>query len=245
MATKYRIGVGPRLIQAGFTFFVNRAGHQILRAATRLPLPAPVDVETAPRTRVSGGQDWLAGRTPRELAGALLSELPDRWAHTQTAAAQAERVASTVPARDRDLLIAAAWLHDIGYAAQLDDTGFHPLDGARYLRRIGAPLRLACLVAHHSEADLLAQARGLLDQLEQFPQQPRPITDALAYADMTAGPTGIPMTVAARLADIRIRHAAEPPRLKAARLSREPLLSAAAARVRRRMADTGRPSIQA
>jgi hypothetical protein len=47
------------------------------------------------------------------------------------------------------------------------------------------------------------------------------------------------MTVPARLADIRSRHAAEQPRLNAARLSREPLLSAAAARVQRRIAETG------
>ena len=35
---------------------------------------------------------------------------------------------------DADLLEAAAWLHDIGYAPSLVATGFHPLDGARYLR---------------------------------------------------------------------------------------------------------------
>jgi hypothetical protein len=32
--------------------------------------------------------------------------------------------------------VAAAWLHDIGYAPAIAEsgTGFHPLDGARYLR---------------------------------------------------------------------------------------------------------------
>ena len=33
-------------------------------------------------------------------------------------------------------MTAAAWLHDIGYAPAVDDTGFHPLDGARYLRDV-------------------------------------------------------------------------------------------------------------
>lgn len=42
---------------------------------------------------------------------------------------------------DRDLLVAAAWLHDIGYAPELRDTGFHPLDGARHLEALGAPAR--------------------------------------------------------------------------------------------------------
>jgi hypothetical protein len=35
---------------------------------------------------------------------------------------------------DTDLLEAAAWLHDIGYAPGLAVTGLHALDGARYLR---------------------------------------------------------------------------------------------------------------
>lgn len=173
----------------------------------------------------------------RDLAGLLLSPLANRWAHTQTAAAQAETVVATVPLTDRDHLIAAAWLHDIGYAEQLVDTGFHPLDGARYLLRNGAPMRLAALVAHHSEAALLAEAHGLLDELEEFPRGHLLVCDALVYADMTAGPAGEHMRVSDRLADIRRRHADEGPRLEPARLSREPLLTAAVARVQRRMDD--------
>ena len=236
MATGYRTCFGGRLILTGLTFLTTRA------LSARFP---PILTVTGQRRglrsapgEAAGGQDWLAGRTPQHLASELLSPLADRWAHSEMAAAQARRVAATVPARDRDLLIAAAWLHDIGYAAQLTDTGFHPLDGARYLRVMGAPMRLAALVAHHSEAGLLAGAQGVLDQLQEFPREHGPISDALAYADMTAGPTGQRMAVADRLADIRVRHAAEPPRLKAARLSREPLLTAAAARVERRMART-------
>jgi HD superfamily phosphodiesterase len=35
-----------------------------------------------------------------------------------------------------DLLEAAAWLHDIGYSPEIAVSGFHPLDGARYLRDV-------------------------------------------------------------------------------------------------------------
>jgi len=35
---------------------------------------------------------------------------------------------------DADLLEAAAWLHDIGYTADVATAGLHALDGARYLR---------------------------------------------------------------------------------------------------------------
>jgi hypothetical protein len=49
---------------------------------------------------------------------------------------------------DREILVAAAWLHDIGYAPGLAETGFHPLDGARWLRTAGFGDRLAGLVAY-------------------------------------------------------------------------------------------------
>jgi predicted hydrolase (HD superfamily) len=45
--------------------------------------------------------------------------------------------------RDVEQLRAAAMLHDIGYTPSLATTGFHPLDGARYLRdHIAADERL-------------------------------------------------------------------------------------------------------
>jgi hypothetical protein len=45
-------------------------------------------------------------------------------------------------AKDGDLLVSAALLHDIGYAPDLAMTGFHPLDGARYLVGISASDRV-------------------------------------------------------------------------------------------------------
>ena len=75
-------------------------------------------------------------------------------------------------ADDRALLVAAAYLHDIGYAPELEDTGFHPLDGARWLRAHGHE-RLAGLVAHHSGA-VRGGARGLADALAEFPDEPQP-----------------------------------------------------------------------
>ncbi|MFD6223383.1 HD domain-containing protein [Nocardia asteroides] len=44
---------------------------------------------------------------------------------------------------DPEMLVAAAWLHDIGYGADLATTGFHPVDGAEFLRAQGAPLGCA------------------------------------------------------------------------------------------------------
>src|SRR3954447_15196698 len=94
------------------------------------------------------------------LVTELLSMLPARRAHSLLAGRQALAVLETVPAADRDLLVSAALLHDIGYSPYLSKTGFHPLDGANYLLTLGAPERLAALVAHHSESGFLAAANG-------------------------------------------------------------------------------------
>lgn len=92
---------------------------------------------------------------------------------------------------DRDLLVAAAWLHDIGYAPELRDTGFHPLDGARHLGSLGAALsRLVRLVAHRSGAVYEAEQRGLTAQLDVYEREDCPVLDALIYADMTTGSVG-------------------------------------------------------
>lgn len=116
----------------------------------------------------------------------------------------------TLPPHDRDALIAAAYLHDVGYATVAQDTGFHSLDGARYLRGIGADNRVASLVAHHSCASVEAEHRGLLDALlAEFPDERSTVSDALCYCDMTVGPTGIEIPVAERLADIQRRYGAD------------------------------------
>ena len=125
----------------------------------------------------------------RELAFRLLHGDPDRWLHVQAVAARAGELRPAVAAADGALLVTAAWLHDIGYAPALRETGFHPLDGARYLERIGYP-REAALVAHHSGARFVAEVRGLVEQLAGFAFVEDALTDALTYADQTVGRAG-------------------------------------------------------
>lgn len=75
-----------------------------------------------------------------------MGPLGDRWAHVQAVAEQASRIAPAVlPPAERETLIVAAWLHDIGYAPALASTGLHPLDGARHLEALGVDRRLCCL----------------------------------------------------------------------------------------------------
>ncbi|WP_228646411.1 HD domain-containing protein [Microtetraspora sp. AC03309] len=147
----------------------------------------------------------------RDLARQLLEKpLPRRWAHTQGVAARAASLAPIL-GDDADTLIAAAYLHDIGYSPDLVDTGFHPLDGARYLRDVAqADETLYRLVAHHSCAVNEATERGLFDVLtkEFVPERPD-LMDALTYCDMTTGPDGRRLNVAERLAEIHSRYGPE------------------------------------
>jgi hypothetical protein len=166
-------------------------------------------------------------------AGELIAPLGDRWMHVQAVAGEARRVATVLPAEDGDVLVAAAYLHDIGYAASLNRLGFHPVDGARFLRAHGHE-RLACLVAHHSGARFEAVERGLVEELAAFPVEDGPVLDALTFADMTTGPAGQPMTLDERISDIRRRYPPDDPVHRAIVRAR-PLLQAAIERTRVRL----------
>ncbi|GAA3048216.1 HD domain-containing protein [Actinokineospora globicatena] len=139
-----------------------------------------------------------------ELAATLLSPLGDRWKHTIGVAHRAEHLASAVPDADRDTLVAAAWLHDIGYA--VPDTGFHPLDGAIHLTRLTWPPRLCALVAHHSGARFTADVLGLTHLLAPYRHIDDPLSDALTHADQTTDPCGTLVPLSARLTEMLTRH---------------------------------------
>jgi putative nucleotidyltransferase with HDIG domain len=143
-----------------------------------------------------------------DLGQALLQDsLPRRWAHVQGVAAQARSLAPVLGA-DADLLEAAAWLHDIGYASDLAVTGFHPLDGARYLRDARHADAMLCrLVAHHSCAIVEAHERGLANVLRlEFEPAPHVPSIVRTCCDMTTSPDGEPVPVERRLAQIHDRY---------------------------------------
>ncbi|MFE5601944.1 HD domain-containing protein [Streptomyces coelicoflavus] len=170
-----------------------------------------------------------------ELAESLLPPLGNRWLHTQAVAARAQEVSAAVPEEDRDLLVAAAWLHDLGYAPELRDTGFHPIDGARHLESLGAPARLVRLVAHHSGAVYEAEQRGLTAELDAYEREDSPVLDALIYADMTTGPAGQSFDFDRRIDEILERYA-EGSEVHNAISKARPYLGAAVERTRARLA---------
>ncbi|MFF1731268.1 HDIG domain-containing metalloprotein [Streptomyces sp. NPDC058247] len=170
-----------------------------------------------------------------ELAESLLPPLGNRWLHTQAVAARAQEAAPAVSKEDRDLLVAAAWLHDIGYAPEVRVTGFHPLDGARHLESLGAPARLVRLVAHHSGAAYEAEQRELSAELAVYEREDAPVLDALIFADMTTGPAGQSFDFDTRIDEILVRY--EPGNeVHNAISNARPYLGAAVQRTQRRVA---------
>ena len=166
-----------------------------------------MSVNVRPQLSSLGRMNALASWA-EQLARALLQEpLPRRWAHSQGVAARARGLAPVLGA-DADLLEAAAWLHDIGYAPDLASTGLHQLDGARYLRDAQHADALLCrLVAHHSCAIIEAGERGLADVLSlEFEPAPYALSSVLTYCDMTTSPDGELVPVEQRLAEIHDRY---------------------------------------
>jgi HD superfamily phosphodiesterase len=145
--------------------------------------------------------EWAASTAETRLAAAL----PRRWAHVQAVAAVAARLGAQLD-DDEDTLVTTAWLHDVGYAPQLAVTGFHPLDGARFLRDGGAPPRLVNLVACHSAAATEADELGLSAELGEFEDERSLTRDLLWYADMTTGPDGQRMPFTERMVEVRERY---------------------------------------
>jgi len=144
------------------------------------------------------------GRWAASQAEAMLAPLGDRWAHVQAVAVRARTVADALGV-DADFLVSAALLHDVGYARALAVTGFHPLDGARFVRDSGFA-ELALLVAHHTGARSEAALRGLPELLAEFPFNDSLEQRALTYCDLTTGATGKPTNVRDRVNEIRARY---------------------------------------
>ncbi len=148
------------------------------------------------------------------LAHRLLAhDLPQRWDHVQGVARRAELFVDVVPGWEA--LVPAAYLHDIGYAAEAVDIGYHQIDGARYLRKHGCDEAIVNLVAHHSGARIRAEFTGLTDiYASEFIYDDTLPHRQLQFCDMTTALDGSPTTVGDRIADMRRRHHDNPSMLE-------------------------------
>lgn len=143
-------------------------------------------------------------RWARKTSDRFMVSLGRRALHVRQAAALAHEVGLAMSGEPA-VLAAAAWLHDIGYSNELVRTGFHPLDGARWLRTQDQE-ELALLVAHHSGARHEAVLRGIDGYLEEFPYRGSDLDLALTYCDLTTGPDGRRVTLECRIEEIHERY---------------------------------------
>ena len=177
--------------------------------------------------------NWAA-----EQASALLAPQKNRWKHVQGVVKTARWVGKIFAEEDYAYLIASAYLHDIGYAPQLQQTGFHPLDGARFILSSLNDMRLASLVAYHSEARFEAQLRGYATALQVFPHEQSAVADALTYCDQVTGPTGLRVSLQERTNEIKHRYGETHIVTKAMYLSL-PSIALAVARTEQKLTEHG------
>jgi putative nucleotidyltransferase with HDIG domain len=141
----------------------------------------------------------------RVIAEQRLRQLAPRWAHVRGVAAAAEPMAAALATTEAEAVVAAAWLHGIGYAPSVRSTSFHPVDGAAFVRAEGFPAVVVSLVAYHTGAVFDARERGLSDALAEFPEPPELLLDVLTCADMTTGPDGSRVRAKNRVSEILSR----------------------------------------
>lgn len=140
----------------------------------------------------------------RQLAESCLAAThPQRWRHVEGVAARAREVRGD--SKD-DPVVAAAWLHDVGYDPALQLTGLHALDGALFLMTRGVEPLVLSLVAFHTGAEFEAEERGLLESLNYFDRPPQELLDALILCDLTVSPNGEDVAVPLRIDEILSRY---------------------------------------
>lgn len=175
---------------------------------------------------------WSVSRA-EGLAREWVFGMGQRWGHLSAVGRLAQETraqTSVLPS----VVVEAAWVHDIGYADGLADTGMHAIDGARALQRLCAPIEVVALVAHHTGAVFEAAERGLANELAELPVPDPSDLDALTLMDLVVGPTGALTTPEDRVAEILSRYGPEDPVRRAVTQS-GPELLASAARARARL----------
>ena len=172
--------------------------------------------------------DGVLAERARRVAEVRLAPMATRLAHVRGVAAAAERLVERIDPLEAEALVAAAWLHDVGYAPSVRSTGFHSLDGAVFVRAEGFPALVVSLVAYHTGAVFEARERGMSDTLAEFPQPPDFLLDLLICADMTSGPDGSPVRAVDRISEILSRYPNDDPVHRAIERSAATLLAAVA-----------------
>jgi hypothetical protein len=175
---------------------------------------------------------------PREVLWAqaaarqILGREVSRWAHTLGVVRQVKESLAMLPSEERSLVVAAAYVHDLGHDPCLRVTGCHALDGAMYVRKMGHP-QVAAMVAQHSGARYEARLRGLAGQMSQFTFAGSSALDLLTYSDLMTDHRGQECSVEERLEGLAVRYGTDHIVTRAVQLA-EPELRESVSRVESR-----------
>lgn len=159
-------------------------------------------------------------------AQSVLGRTEPRWAHVQAVAATVARIVNQSPGVS-DAVVDAAWLHDVGYGPSVARTGFHALDGARFLAAEAWSPEIVSLVAFHTGAEFEAEERGLAEELRAFAWPEPADLDALILADLSVSPTGLRVHPRDRISEILTRYESSDPVHRAVSRSQGYLLACA------------------
>lgn len=140
------------------------------------------------------------------LAEALLADVGDRWPHVQGVARRATEISAVVPVADRAYLVAGAYVHDIGYSPALRKVAGCTSSTGRV--PAWARARASGETGRQLFGGAEIEVRGAGHLLTCFEPDDAALQDALTHCDITTSPTGMPTTLAERLAEIEARYGA-------------------------------------
>jgi len=111
----------------------------------------------------------------------------------------------------KDICMAAALLHDVGYAPSLNVHDFHPVDGYMAIKSL-FPCEISLPVLYHSFADLECNFRRPDMEIhydDKMDAKASKVWELLTYCDLHTDGQGNLVTVDERYADIKLRHGAD------------------------------------
>ena len=161
----------------------------------------------------------------RLLAQECVGMLDRRWAHVRGVGRTAEQLAA-LSHLVTEVVVRAAWLHDVGYGPDIQSSGFHALDGARYLAKLGVDPGVVSLVAFHTGATYEAKERQLSAELAEFEEPDPSDLDLLTLIDLGTSPDGAPIVDSVRLDEVLRRYQSNDPVARAVGRSKPSLLAA-------------------
>ena len=151
--------------------------------------------------------DLLDPREAEEFIIRKFEKTPNKLKHILTVAELARQSARDInelaisPAIDELVAYCAGLLHDIGCLEELGKTGFHPLDGYRYLLAAGFPSLAEVALNHSTSREEAALLNLPLPVCEQSL-----ICDLVTYWDMRVLPGGELSSYEERVIELSARY---------------------------------------